>query len=132
MNQEDRAAAPMFGGFTNTADFTPYTAAPETIPLTQGLTSTSAGGRPAFVPATPAKLGIPRSEWKIYNAWVVWTRHGRFNGKHAVNDWANPAQLNRLDWYSTHDWKVPYPRDKAILLPQQVPGHNLPAGYLGD
>ena len=47
-------------------------------------------------------------------------------------DWANPAQLNRLDWYSAHDWKVPYPGDKAILRPDEVPGHNLPNGYLGD
>jgi hypothetical protein len=27
---------------------------------------------------------------------------------------------------------VPYPGDKAILAPSQVPGAQLPAGYLGD
>jgi len=43
-----------------------------------------------------------------------------------------PAQLNRFDWYSTHDWKTPYPGDTAILPPSQVPGANLPADYLGD
>ena len=53
-------------------------------------------------------------------------------GSYAIQDWANPAQLNRLDWYSAHDWKVPYPGDIRILPPNQVPGHNLPAGYLGD
>ena len=82
--------------------------------------------------ASPARLGIPRSVWKVYEQWVVWTRKGRFNGKGAIQDWANPAQLNRLDWYSAHNWKVPYPGDKAILTPAQVPGHNLPADYLGD
>jgi hypothetical protein len=35
-------------------------------------------------------------------------------------------------WYSAHGWRVPYPGDKTILFPQQVPGRNLPAGYLGD
>ena len=47
----------------------------------------------------------------IYEQWVVWSRNGRFNGKGAIQDWANPAQLNRLDWYSAHGWKVPYPGD---------------------
>jgi hypothetical protein len=27
---------------------------------------------------------------------------------------------------------VPYPGDKKILPPSEVPGHNLPNGYLGD
>lgn len=60
------------------------------------------------------------------------SRGGPFTGPTAVQDWANPAQLNRFDWYSAHDWKVPYPGDRAILAPDQAPGHNLPAGYLGD
>jgi hypothetical protein len=137
MNQEDRAAWPMFNAFTNKADDTPYTVAPETVSLTQGLTASAsataaAHGVPQYVPATPAEQGIPRSEWKVYEEWVVWSRAGRFNGNHAIQDWANPAQLNRLDWYSAHDWKVPYPGDKVILAPNQVPGHNLPADYLGD
>jgi hypothetical protein len=68
----------------------------------------------------------------VYEEWVIWSHNGRFNGKGAIQDFANPAQLNRLDWYSAHNWKVPYPGDKKILTPNQVPGHNLPANYLGD
>jgi len=133
MNQEDRAAEPMYNAFTNSPDFAPYTFAPNQIPLTQGLTTTSsAGAAPRSVPASPGKLGIPASQRAVYEQWVVWSRDGRFNGKGAIQDWANPAQLNRLDWYSAHDWKVPYPGDKKILSPYQVPGHNLPADYLGD
>jgi YVTN family beta-propeller protein len=138
MNQEDRAAAPMSGVFTDTPNFTPYTAAPNQIPLTQGLTasaSASAAAAPAFAPASPASpasLGVPVSERAVYGQWVVWSHNGRFNGNGAIQDWANPAQLNRLDWYSAHGWKVPYPGDTAILSPNQVPGHNLPADYLGD
>ena len=44
----------------------------------------------------------------------------------------NPRQLNRFDWYSAHDWRVAYPGDPKIYEPNQVPGRNLPAAYLGD
>jgi YVTN family beta-propeller protein len=135
MNQEDRAAVPMFSAFTSTPDVAPYTFVPNQIPLTQGLTAAASSSKtaaPSFVPASPAQLGIPRSEWAVYEQWVVWSRNGRFNGAGAIQDFANPAQLNRLDWYSAHNWKVPYPGDRTILTPGQVPGHNLPANYLGD
>jgi hypothetical protein len=141
MNQEDRAAEPMTAAFTNTPDFAPYTHLTNEIPLTQGLTSSTSpaaspaagpASTPTFTPASPAQLGIPTSERSIYEQWVVWSHNGRFNGDGAIQDWANPAQLNRLDWYSSHDWKVPYPGDSAILAPSQVPGANLPADYLGD
>jgi YVTN family beta-propeller protein len=136
MNQEDRAAWPMFNAFTNTPDSAPYDVVPNQIPLTQGLTasssSSSAEGGPDFVPESAAQLGVPKAERAIYEDWVVWSRAGRFVGSHAIQDFANPAQLNRLDWYSAHDWKVPYPGDTKILAPDQVPGHNLPADYLGD
>jgi YVTN family beta-propeller protein len=135
MNQEDRAAWPMFNAFTNTPNYTPYNTVPNKISLTEGLTpapSSSKTGAPTLIPATPAQQGIPRAEWHVYAEWVVWSRSGRFVGKNAIQDWANPAQLNRLIWYSAHDWKVPYPGDKKILAPNQVPGANLPADYLGD
>jgi len=134
MNQEDRAAYPMFGAFTNTPDFTPYNVRrPSQISLTMGLaTATSATGMTTYVPATPAQLGIPAAERGIYEQWVAWGTSQRFTGPGALPDWANPAQLGRLDWYSAHHWRVPYPGDKTILSPSQVPGHNLPAGYLSD
>jgi hypothetical protein len=136
MNQEDRAANPMFNAFTNTGNFAPYSVVPNQIPLTQGLTSSSSGSpakaNATFAPATPSQLKIPASERAVYEQWVVWSHNGRFNGKGAIQDWANPAQLNRLDWYSAHGWKVPYPGDRTILPPSLVPGHNLPANYLGD
>jgi YVTN family beta-propeller protein len=135
MNQEDRAAWPMYNAFTNTPNDTPYTYVPNQIPLTQGLSasaSAKAASAPAFTPETPSQLKIPAAERAVYEQWVVWSHNGRFNGKGAIQDWANPAQLNRLDWYSAHGWKVPYPGDKKIFSPYQVPGHNLPADYLGD
>jgi hypothetical protein len=132
MNQEDRAAQPMFNAFTNTPDNTPYTYQPNQIPLTYGLASNHKAAGAPVVPASPAQLGVPASVRPVYEQWVVWSRAGRFNGSGAMQDWANPAQLNRLDWYSAHNWRTPYPGDKRILSPSEVPGHNLPAGYLGD
>jgi YVTN family beta-propeller protein len=133
MNQEDRAAVPMTTAFTSRPDFAPYDVVPNQIPLTQGLTaSSSPSAAPSFTPASPASAGIPAAERAVYEQWVVWSRNGRFNGPGAIQDWANPAQLNRLDWYSAHDWTVPYPGDQAILAPDQVPGHSLPADFLGD
>jgi hypothetical protein len=133
MNQEDRAAEPMFDAFTNTANLTPYTVRPNQIPLTQGLTTTSASSAAvARAPQTAAAQHVPAAERAVYQQWVVWSRNGRFNGSTALQDWANPAQLNRLDWYSAHNWAVPYPGDAVILAPSEVPGHNLPAGYLGE
>jgi hypothetical protein len=80
----------------------------------------------------PAQVGVPAAVRQIYLDWVVWSRNGHFTGPKALVDYANPAQLNRLDWYSAHNWKVPYPGDRKILAPSQVPGAQLPAGYLGD
>lgn len=138
MNQLDRAAVPMSDAFTDTPDTTPYNVVPNQIPLTQGLLPAAASSSPAgttapdFVPQSAAALGIPAPLRDTYNRWVVWSRGGHFSGKGALQDWANPAQLNRLTWYSAHDWKIPYPGETAILTPDQVPGHNLPTGFLGD
>jgi YVTN family beta-propeller protein len=142
MNQEDRAAEPMFSAFTNTADYAPYTVRPNQIPLTQGLTAAPSGSASStsktsqairqLVAETPAQAGVPVAVRGIYEKWVAWSRDQHFAGIRPIQDWANPEQLNRLDWYSAHGWRLAYPGDKAILAPEQVPGHNLPADYLGD
>ena len=31
-----------------------------------------------------------------------------------MQDYAKPAQLNRLDWYPAHGWQVAYPGDARI------------------
>ncbi len=136
MNQEDRAAEPMFDAFTNTPNLTPYDAVPNQIPLTYGLDP--AGGSAATGACrrrrrlSAAAQGVPVSERPIYAQWVAWEANQHFGGLRPIVDYANPEQLNRFDWYSAHDWTVPYPGDQAILAPAQVPGANLPADYLGD
>jgi hypothetical protein len=51
---------------------------------------------------------------------MTWTKYQHFTGRHAAPDLAPSQQLNRFDWYSAHNWKVPYPGDKKILSPSQV------------
>lgn len=53
-------------------------------------------------------------------------------GGTAKADSANPAQMNRLNWYAATGWVKPYPGDHAVLAPDQVPGKNLPNSFIGD
>ncbi|MDQ6851921.1 MAG: hypothetical protein M3070_18665 [Actinomycetota bacterium] len=122
MNQEDRAAMPMFDAFTNHPDFRPFQVLPNQIPLTLGVSpSASAAG----VRAAPSGV---RS---IYRQWIAWSRAQHFVGPEADADRANPAQLNRLDWYAATRWRRAYPGDGRILAPDQVPGRQRPAAQIG-
>jgi YVTN family beta-propeller protein len=129
MNQNDHAAIPMYNAFTAKANFAPFDTLKEKIPLTLG-----APGFPSKIThgALAGTGSVPASEEKVYDAWVAWSRHQRFNGLRAAPDTAKPALLNRLDWYSSHNWTVAYPGDSRIFAPNQVPGRDLPAAFLGD
>jgi len=134
MNQEDRAAEPMFSAFTNHPDFTPYNALPNQIPLTAGLAGVTAGTPAQAVRSAAvgsATTVIPAAMMAIYQQWAAWSTHQHFGGAKPNEDLANPAMLNRLDWYSATGWVRPYPGDKKVLAPDQVPGRNLPADYIG-
>jgi YVTN family beta-propeller protein len=130
MNQEDYAAQPMYGAFTETPNFEPYTAVPNEIPLTLGVEGFAATA--AAKTGGPVQGAVPASMQGVHNAWMSWKRHQSFLGLNATPDSAKPVLLNRFDWYSAHDWKVAYPGDPKIYLPDEVPGRNLPAAFLGD
>jgi YVTN family beta-propeller protein len=148
MNQEDLAAEPMYSAFTEHPNFAPYDVLPNQIPLTlgaPGYPSTLAASTSDARTATEAKDAaegaaepgtaqgyIPADMRRIYRQWVAWSGKQLFNGTMARADRAKPALLNRLDWYSAHDWKVAYPGDPKIYPPDEVPGRNLPAAYIGD
>ena len=135
MNQEDLAARPMYNAFQSTPNYAPFTALTNQIPLTLGVPGFSSSQPQALaaraILAKPAS-SVPASERSIYAAWAAWSRHQHFVGRHAIEDFAKPALLNRLDWHSAHNWRLAYPGDGRIYPPNQVPGRNLPAGLLGD
>jgi YVTN family beta-propeller protein len=139
MNQEDEAAEPMYGAFSNKSrdwNFAAYNVKPSNIPLNLG----APGGPTTFGPAasTPAErpaaspAAVPADMPAVYQAWQAWSRQQVAQHHFDGPDRVNPQQLNRFDWYSAHNWRVAYPGDPKIYEPDQVPGRNLPAAYLGD
>ncbi|MFB7222154.1 alkaline phosphatase family protein [Streptomyces sp. NPDC056227] len=132
MNQKDTAATPMTAAFTRTPDNTPFTALPNRTALTNGLSTAPSCGldvpaaqNPA---AAPAPSGVvPESQKAVATKWTDWKSHQRLTGSNAVPDYANPAQMNHLTWYESHDWKKPYPGEKKIYAPADVPGAYIPS-----
>jgi len=143
MNQDDYAAEPMYSAFTDRPNYAPYNLHQNIIPLNLG----APGGPTTFTPSTAQAASVRRSAPKatvstegavpagmrhIYDAWKAWlaaqARRGHFNGPDRVN----VEQLNHYDWYSAHDWSAAYPGEAKIYLPAHVPGHRLPAAFIGN
>jgi YVTN family beta-propeller protein len=129
MNQEDNSVAPMYSAFTATPNDTPFNVRKNQIPLTLG-----APGYSKTIKRGPEKgMGtVPNAMRRVYDAWVRWSERQPFNGAGARPDAENPSMLNRLDWYSAHNWTVAYPGDRRIYMPDQVPGRNLPNAFIGN
>jgi YVTN family beta-propeller protein len=134
MNQKDSAATPMFAAFGKKADDTPFTAVPNRIPLTFGLATPPACGNdqvPAkYAGLTPHLSGpppIPAGQQHVADLWKTWSKHQHLTGSRAMPDFANPEQMDHFTWYQAHGWRTPYPGEKQILTPLQVPGAYLPS-----
>ncbi|MGW2648865.1 alkaline phosphatase family protein [Streptomyces sp. NPDC001393] len=132
MNQKDTAATPMRGAFTQHPDYTPFTALPNRTSLTDGLSTPPSCGvdtpakqdlKAAAVPSAK----VPSDMRKLAAEWDSWKAKQRLTGPNAVPDYANPAQLNHLTWYQTHNWTTPYPGEKKIYAPNDVPGAYIPS-----
>jgi hypothetical protein len=139
MNQEDLAAEPMYAAFTNHPNYAPYGLQPNQIPLTLGapgypstLTAVPAGASPAERRAFSPQGVVPANMRSVYAAWQAWgsqqVAEHHFDGPDRVN----PQLMDRFNWYASHDWRVAYPGDPKIYTPDEVPGRNLPAAFLGD
>jgi len=139
MNQEDLAAEPMYGAFTQHPDLAPYSLQPNQIPLTLGapgypstLSSPAAGDTAAERKAFAPQGVVPADMESVYAAWAAWSAQQVAEHHFDGPDRVNPQQMNRFDWYEAHDWRVAYPGDPKIYTPNEVPGRNLPAAFLGD
>jgi YVTN family beta-propeller protein len=135
MNQLDSAATPMYGAFTAKPNDTPFTVVPNQTSLTLGVTPQPSCG--ADVPAgqtaaTVAKANVaatsvPAAEKSLAAQWKAWAAQQHLVGSGAVPDYANPEQMNRYTYYQTTGWTKPYPGDKKIYAPNDVPGAFLPS-----
>jgi DNA-binding beta-propeller fold protein YncE len=123
MNQKDRAATPMRAAFNATPDLTPYTVQPNQVPLTYGLsTQPSCGTRGSAPQATvQSPPQPPAAAADLAKQWQDWSERQHFSGAKAVADYADPARLNRIIWYLSHNWTSPYPGDDKLLAPDDVP-----------
>jgi YVTN family beta-propeller protein len=137
LNQKLAAATPMYGAFTDKPSYSTFTAVPNQVPLTEGLTTQPACG-PDTLGLTgaaakrlnaeeTAKTAVPADEKATAAAWQAWLAKQHTRGNGAIVDYANPEQMNRWTWYQAHDFKVPYPGDSKIYAPAHVPGGFIPS-----
>ena len=130
MNQKDSAATPMATAFTAKPDYTPFTAVPNRTSLTLGLPTPPSCGAdtvaPQFAAAAPSTT-VPADKKQLAAQWQQWEGQQRLTGPNAVPDYANPAQMNHLTWYQTHNWTQPYPGENQVYAPDQVPGAYIPS-----
>ncbi|MEV7236431.1 bifunctional YncE family protein/alkaline phosphatase family protein [Streptomyces sp. NPDC051020] len=132
MNQKDSAASPMRGAFTQNPDFTPFTALPNRVSLTDGLKTPPACGLDTPAPQNPSAAAapsakVPAGKQELAAQWETWKSKQRLTGPGATPDFANPAQMNHFTWYETHGWSKPYPGEKKIFTPEDVPGAYIPS-----
>ncbi|MGN6162170.1 MAG: bifunctional YncE family protein/alkaline phosphatase family protein [Marmoricola sp.] len=127
LNEKVAAATPMYAAFSKKPNYTPYRAVANQVPLTEGLT----GGQPACGNDTRMRplssAAVPAAAQPIAAAWTRWVQAQTLTGRTARADSAHPALLNRYDWYMSHRFVTPYPGDKKVYLPSQVPGGNVPS-----
>ena len=137
LNQKLAAATPMYGAFTNKPDYRPFTAVPNQVPLTEGVTPapdcgpdtlgrTGAAAK-SLDTQQAAKVAVPAAMRGVAAQWKAWAAQQRFTGNSAVPDYANPEQMNRYTWYQAHGWTQPYPGDADIYAPARVPGAFIPS-----
>jgi YVTN family beta-propeller protein len=132
MNQKDSAATPMRTAFTQSPDYTPFTALANRTPLTDGLKTPPSCGLDTPAAQNPKaasvpKLTVPDTQRSLAATWDRWKSKQRLTGPNATPDFANPAQMNHFTWYETHGWKKPYPGEKKLYAPDDVPGAFLPS-----
>jgi len=126
LNQKVAAATPMFDAFQSTPDNTPFSVVPNQIPLTENVNPAPACG-PDTPAGAPAALKVPAEGAAVAAAWGTWAQKQHFTGAQARADYAHPEQMNRYTWYQMHNWSVPYPGDKKVYLPNEVPGAYIPS-----
>ncbi|MFC9226222.1 alkaline phosphatase family protein [Streptomyces hygroscopicus] len=132
MNQKDTAATPMTSAFTQRPDFTPFTALPNRVSLTDGVKTPPSCGLDTPAAQSPKAAAVPSASVpadmkNVAAQWDQWKSKQRLTGPHAVPDYAPPAQMNHLTWYETYNWAKPYPGEKKIYAPRDVPGAYIPS-----
>jgi phospholipase C len=99
MNQKDLVAAPMNTVFADIADFTPFTALPNEIPLDE--------------------MNPMQSVSRIRQAWIQESIK-LFVSRPFEPDVGDENLTKRAIWYVNFEFKRPFPGDRRVLFPFQV------------
>ena len=113
LTQFDLTVAPMFDVFQNTADTTPYTLVPATLPLNIGPGGTPIAGT-ALASAGSANFAARMRGME--KAWNV-ASNAMTRGKWGKPDAVDETFLNHVIWYSATGWKRPYPGEPKVQWP---------------
>jgi YVTN family beta-propeller protein len=100
MNQRDLVATPMTTAFTNSADLTPFTAVPNQVPLDE--------------------MNPAQSASRLRQAWIQESAK-LFTSRPLKPDEGDENLTKRAIWYSSFDFKRPFPGDSRLLFPSEVP-----------
>jgi hypothetical protein len=101
LTQFDLVASPMFDAFQNTPDLTPYDHLSPSVPLDKG---------PGLGADTTLGYSPLQKAWLRATAEVM-------KGKYDKADAVDPNFLNHITWYSSTDWKRPYPGENKVEMP---------------
>lgn len=100
MNQRDLVAAPMSTAFTESADLTPFAAVPNQVPLDE--------------------MNPAQSASRLRQAWIQESTK-LFASRPPRPDAGDENLTARAVWYSSFDFKRPFPGDRRVLYPFEVP-----------
>ena len=110
----------MYDAFVKDPDYTPFTAVPNQIPLTENVKRVPACG-PDKAKGDGAATTVPANMKPVAKKWEDWRTHQPFITE-KEEDSVDPVLMNRFTWYNAHFFRTPYPGDSTIYTPDQVPG----------
>ncbi|MDU1581854.1 bifunctional YncE family protein/alkaline phosphatase family protein [uncultured Cutibacterium sp.] len=120
LNQKLAAATPMYDAFVKDPDYTPFTAVPNQIPLTENVKRIPACGLDK-AKGDGVATAVPANMKPVAKKWEDWRTHQPFITE-KEEDSVDPVLMNRFTWYNAHFFRTPYPGDSTIYTPDQVPG----------
>jgi len=119
MNQFDLVATPMTDLFVTkppAANFQPWVHLPNNIPLASGVTPA------CVVPSEPVAAAaalqpVARENSPMETAWKKWAGTAFAGRAKTTPDIVDADVLNHYDWYSGHNYALPYPGENAVRAP---------------
>ena len=99
LNQKVAAATPMYGAFQEKPDYTPYTARPNRVSLTENIATPPACGldTPTGPNAVPPAPGVPSKYVSYSLAWEKWSTKQRLTGKMGAGRLRQPGTVQPVD-----------------------------------